>query len=168
MDVDETGFKLKHFLDFFCAVSRTMGLGGLLPPEDSQNTFGWSFEFDFRQAFRAFFSKHGMLRYNPSNAMIHIGTTRYGLHAWMMFVSESDLESGVPDAKAGRTWAGATTQVSRRHLRMFLMFFIYAAVKSGYTGVACSPNQFYAVDLEKEDAVWSFCQFKHVLFYLLM
>ena len=91
---------------------------------------------------------------------MHIGTTNVGLNAWMMWVPDADIESGCPDAKAGHSWAGAPTQVSRPHQRMFLSFFLWAAANSGYRGASCSPGHFYDVNLTKNKLDWSFCDFE--------
>lgn len=93
--------------------------------------------------------------------MIYIGTTRANLNAWVIFVDEDALESGMPDAKAGKGWAGATTQVDTAILRMFFSWLLWAMVTSGHPQAACDTSKFYKVNLQGP-ANWKFCEFEYV------
>ncbi|KAF8310247.1 hypothetical protein DL93DRAFT_2213906 [Clavulina sp. PMI_390] len=120
---EQVAFTLYHFLDFIAAFPSEMGLAAVLPPIYVTPAITWVLQFDLKFHYRAFFFKHGMLRYDPAGAVCCIGHI-HGLDMWAFFVSASDLESGAPTAKAGKRWTNGPTQLSTRHLRMFYSWLI--------------------------------------------
>lgn len=142
-------------LDFFAAVPRKPGLAVIFPPQPNQDTLFWKFDLNFTQHLRTFKFKHGKLGFRPDNATAHIGSSE-ALDFWVIYVPEEKLDSDATTLPAGATFTGSS-QLSTRHHRQMILFWLYLLSHIGYPGLYVPQNRLYDISLDpKIDANWAF------------
>lgn len=137
----------KHFLDFLLVVSKRPGLRAIIPPAPNH---AWSLTFDLRNPYRQFSAKHGILGFDPSECMVHIGQCGQDL-LWMAWVPKERWEAGKPIPAAQCT----SSALRGNRMRCALTFLACSASKIPDRQVHLMGNAKYGKP-PQGDGPWKF------------
>jgi hypothetical protein len=126
IDADDQNFCFsanKSFVDFFMLIGRASGLDVFIP---SQPHPTFTVTLDFHLPVKEFKAKYGVLGFDPSGAILYIGSTS-AEDLWLGF-PPNDYFDGI--ANAFRLDEDhQDTRMSARHYRMVIAFLSYAMTK---------------------------------------
>jgi hypothetical protein len=165
---------LEFNLDFLLVIPSFPGFDVLLPASGVTHASSWKFTFNLSSPNRSFKSKHGLLGFRPDRAVLYIGRSDASEDIWLCNVPDDflDFNSQVKVQPAETTFT-EPTQMSRKHLRMILSFFLCAFAKEAIASVSCPPNHLYSDAISDDSFSWLFStnfesvSCSHILFFLL-
>jgi len=124
------------FMDLRICVGNGPGLGAVLPNQSVNHNF--ELRLNLNQAYRTFSPKFAKLGFDPTGCMLLIGRSPASEDVWLALAPKVSLRTACEDVPAG-TCAGST-QMSKRHHRMTVMFIAQMLKRIVYRDVTVSNN----------------------------
>lgn len=153
-------------LDYLFAFPKYAGLDVLRPPRGTDRPHDWIFSLRLNQPLSALRTKHGLVGFDPTRAVLLIG--QQGIdHIWLAMCLKTDLDKQGSAYPAGHSFTDPTT-MSRPHLRIVVGYLLLCLAEAGIQGIIINKQSLFAISLDANTSVnWDQVMngtFKYVLF----